>query len=692
MIIKHPCTLVLVNRGVRQIPSFLCSCITPYVLTMNGFHFLPDQTVALHYIYMCLGAFMALFGLVSLFVKERLYLTESLVATIFGFLLSKNCLNAFDPQSWWGGKTSSTIAMSGGDSFHFVFGEIARMVICFQVMAAGIGTPGGFLARNKISVAMMLGPVMLLMWGISGVIIKFCMGWCWKYAFIVAACVTPTDPVLAMSVIKGKFADRYIPSRLRNLLAVESGANDGLGFPFMMLPIMLIKFADQGTGTALLHWTVSTWLWEILFSMFLGIVCGWTAKALFKLSIIHKLLDKESFLAFSLALTLFVTGLTAVLGSDDLLAVYMAGNAFAWEDDGQFVDKHDESHINSVLDMIFNIGFFVLFGLVIPWESYLTSKLGWRLLVAAILILLFRRLPVVMALRRWIPALQTRKEAFFAGWFGPMGVGAIFFSIIATTDLRRHIMHLESHHETTSASLDSDALQSLKDFVELIYPTVSFIVLSSILIHGITVPLTNSQLKRRMRRKKRKEANSATEKARRASSGSTVINKTATLLPDGAIVRGERLTSVGVALYNDETVQYGMMSSPSSTSDTDLASPIDGVARHSRHDDEYVYVTDDEDEDMMSSTDHHHHGRTVDTTFSTAAISPSEIVIFPANGGSTSNEDTVIRSAPSVRQRPESASSSNNSAAARLQSVFVPLSESPANNEDSSDSRQNFNE
>lgn len=34
----------------------------------------------------------------------------------------------------------------------------------------------------------------------------------------IAACVTPTDPVLANSVVKGRFAEKHIPPHIRNLM------------------------------------------------------------------------------------------------------------------------------------------------------------------------------------------------------------------------------------------------------------------------------------------------------------------------------------------------------------------------------------------------------------------------------------------------------------------------------------------
>jgi len=48
------------------------------------------------------------------------------------------------------------------------------------------------------------------------------------HALAIGACVTPTDPVLSNSIVKGKFADKNIPKPLQKIIIGESGANDGL--------------------------------------------------------------------------------------------------------------------------------------------------------------------------------------------------------------------------------------------------------------------------------------------------------------------------------------------------------------------------------------------------------------------------------------------------------------------------------
>ena len=73
-----------------------------------------------------------------------------------------------------------------------------------------------------------------------------------------AACLTPTDPILAAAVIGGKYADKHVPAHIRHLIAVESGANDGAAFPFLYIALYLI--IDHDTGHAIHDWFLFLWL------------------------------------------------------------------------------------------------------------------------------------------------------------------------------------------------------------------------------------------------------------------------------------------------------------------------------------------------------------------------------------------------------------------------------------------------
>ena len=414
-----------------------------------------------------IGGFITLFGLVSLFVKEHLFLAESLVSTLFGVLIGPKALNLVEFDI---------------DSVTYLTQQFTRVVISFQVMEVGVTLSANYVKRAWKSIAIFLGPLMLLMWFTSAIIIKFILGIGWREALIIGACATPTDPVLAASVLKGKFSNKYIPTHLKNLLAAESGVNDGLGLPFMMLPVLLIaKEAEGGTAEALKDWFLDIVLYEVILSIVIGIICGFGARFLLKKSIKYNLIDKESFLVFNLALALFVTGATALIHSDDLLAVFIAGSAFSWDD--QFKERAKDSHFQEVIDLVFNCTFFVYFGMILPWNNFFSGPFPfWKLLLMVVGILLFRRLPYVMLLQPVTGELRSMKEAFFAGWFGPMGVGALFFTTVVKDVLDTH-----------SNPISEDC-----------FTVVCFIVLSSVIIHSITVPFTHIHLKTRARRKRRK--------------------------------------------------------------------------------------------------------------------------------------------------------------------------------------------
>ena len=59
-----------------------------------------------------------------------------------------------------------------------------------------------------------------------------------------------------------------------------------------------------------------------------------------------------------------------------------------------------------------------------------------RLIGIGILILLFRRLPIIFAMHRRIQQIEEVRQAIFVGWFGPIGCSAIFYLYISVEFLR----------------------------------------------------------------------------------------------------------------------------------------------------------------------------------------------------------------------------------------------------------------
>ena len=326
----------------------------------------------------------------------------------------------------------------------------------------------------------LLIPVMTFGWLITSLFIWWMIPPLnWLESLCCAACVTATDPVLASSVVgKGKFAKR-VPKHLRDLLSAESGCNDGMAFPFIYLALYLIAYRPNA-GEVAFNWICITILYECVFGAIYGFLIGYIGRHGIKYAEKHDLVDRESFLVFYFVLALFCAGSGSLLGVDDLLVGFAAGVGFS--NDGWFTQKTEESHVSNVIDLLINLAYFVYLGTIIPWEQYNNPSLGttpWRLVVIALFVIFFRRIPIMMALKPLIPDVKTWREALFAGHFGPIGVGAIFVAILARAEL-------ETGGGTPLSSYPDPSAPNYT-LVALIWPITTFLVISSIIVHGSSI-------------------------------------------------------------------------------------------------------------------------------------------------------------------------------------------------------------
>jgi sodium/hydrogen antiporter len=210
-----------------------------------------------------MGGFILLFGLVSYLVKERFYLSEALISLLAGVVFSPHATNWIRPLDY---------ALGSEDNLDYIMLYFTRLVLGVQLVIAGIQLPHRYLWTEWKSLSLLLGPGMCAMWMCASLLV-------WAMvpnisilqALATGACVTPTDPVLSNSIVKGRFADKNIPRPLQRIIIAESGANDGLGYPFLFLALYLIKYSkggvggDGGAGRAMEQWFVETWVYSRFF-------------------------------------------------------------------------------------------------------------------------------------------------------------------------------------------------------------------------------------------------------------------------------------------------------------------------------------------------------------------------------------------------------------------------------------------
>ncbi|KAJ1299428.1 hypothetical protein OPQ81_004946 [Rhizoctonia solani] len=424
--------------------------------------------------YSVLGGFVVCFSLVSLFLRNKIFMSEAPFALVFGLLIGPYGLGIFDPRSW----ATSGPEGSAAPTNYLTF-ELTRLALGFGLFAIGVELPTTYLRDHARSLTALVVPVMAWGWFVSAYLI------CWIFpalsftsALVISSCLTPTDPVLANAIVSGRWAEQNVPEKLRLLLAAESAANDGLAYPFLYISLKMLTHSTQPIEVAKFIW--ESVVYQVILGVVLGAFLGWVFRLLLQQAECKGLIDRSSYIGQYLSLTLLSLGATAMVGGDDLLAAFAAGSAVSW--DGHFNEKSHESEFSNIIEVFFNCACFVYIGAWLPFNALaqeVDPHLGITpekmiLLFAAVLFL--RRIPALVALwwTGWlVPDVNTLGEALFSGHFGPMGVGAVFISMLALTELPPSRGRTDSQIDCVSASIQ---------------PIVSFVVLGSIFIHGISIP------------------------------------------------------------------------------------------------------------------------------------------------------------------------------------------------------------
>ncbi|KFA74383.1 hypothetical protein S40288_03995 [Stachybotrys chartarum IBT 40288] len=422
------------------------------------------------------GGWLLLFGIWSALASDRYYLSFASLSFLAGILVT-SFTGFTDPLHFIeDGSPDGTITITA---------EMSRIVLGVQLLFAGMSLPRGFLRIEWKSLGLLLGPGLVAMWICSSLVVWALVPWLDLVpAMAIAACITPTDPVLSIAILEGRFADEHVPQPLRHLIIAESGANDGLGYIFLFLALNLIRYnahveafaGSPSLGETLGSYFGYTCLYVVGGSILYGWALGHIGRYIFRWADQKGFTDRQSFLAFPAALALFILGSCGVMGLDDVLACFIAGNTLTW--DAWFHDKIGEDLFQEAVDRVLNLVVFMWLGVRCPWASFWTNDVLelWRLFAIGFGILVFRRLPMVLASYRFIHQIPDLRQALFVGFFGPIGVSAIFYLCIG----------IEFLGEFRTSPDEPSSVALLQEPMVVI---VWFMVAFSVIVHGFSIPI-----------------------------------------------------------------------------------------------------------------------------------------------------------------------------------------------------------
>jgi NhaP-type Na+/H+ or K+/H+ antiporter len=279
-------------------------------------------------------------------------------------------------------------------------------------------------------------------------------GLTWAEAFLLGAVLSPTDPVVTSAVV----ASERVPRVVRHTLNLESGLNDGLALPFVLFFLALATPGGHPGEQAL------RLLGEALAGAAIGVVLALIAgRLLAHLPRAAMLPRYEGIYALGLGFVAF--GFADFTYANGLIAAFVAGIALA-------ATRHEIPeafvHFNESVSAIFQVATFFVFGaltVATGWEADV-----WPLLAFIAFALLLARPAAVLA--SFAGVRLPRPQKLFIAWFGPKGVASMLFALLV---------------------LNSSAPDRT-----IVFDIASFVILASIMAHGLTDTVGARWIERRM--------------------------------------------------------------------------------------------------------------------------------------------------------------------------------------------------
>ncbi|MGB7298788.1 MAG: cation:proton antiporter [Burkholderiaceae bacterium] len=237
---------------------------------------------------------------------------------------------------------------------------------------------------------------------------------------LVAAILAPTDAALSQAVV----SNPIVPVRPRRALTVESGLNDGLALPLILLLASLTAHATDKSSNDWLLFGAK----QMLLGPAVGIAGGLIGGKALLLAKSYGLTSKpfEGIAAIAMACAIYLAA--TAIGGNGFIAAFVAGLCFGYVVKGAcaFVYEFTESE-----GQLLSWGSFFLLGLALVPEA--VKHLDWPTF-ATIVVSLF----VVRPLAIWLSLLGTDASTttrLFFGWFGPRGLATALFALLVVKQI-----------------------------------------------------------------------------------------------------------------------------------------------------------------------------------------------------------------------------------------------------------------
>lgn len=274
----------------------------------------------------------------------------------------------------------------------------------------------------------------------------------WALAMM-AIILSPTDAALGLAVVTSEI----VPIRIRQTINVESGLNDGIAFPPLLICIAVLS-GDSTGNSGFGYWGIFI-LKQFIYGPVIGGLVGWLGGYLVDIASKREWMNHTFQRLASIAIAFLAFSLAEMVHGNGFIAAFFAGMLLGTRTESIRERLHEFGEAESQALILF---IFLLLGMILVPFSFPYWDAS-TVIYASLSLTIIRMLPVAISL---LGTELSWGSIGFIAWFGPRGIASVLYLLMVFIDLGR-------------------------EGYEKIYAVITLTVLLSILLHGTTaIPLS----------------------------------------------------------------------------------------------------------------------------------------------------------------------------------------------------------
>jgi len=327
------------------------------------------------------------------------------------------------------------------------------LVLILFVDASTISVPSLIRERRLPMRLLLIGlPLTMLFGALAGFLIFQDMG-VWVI-LLMALILSPTDAALGQAVV----TNPAIPERIRRAINVESGLNDGMALPPIL--VCIAALSEAGTGHTGTNYWINFTLKQLILGPIAGVFVGWFGGLIVDKASRAGWMNETYQRLSSASLAVIAYASAEAMHGNGFMAAFFSGLALGTRTPAVRERIHEFAEAEGQQLVLF---IFLMLGLIlIPATLPYWDVRAW--IYAILSLTVIRMIPVALSL---IGSKLDWGSVSFIGWFGPRGIASILYLLIVVGRIG-------------------------KSGYEYMLSVIALTVLLSVFLHGISaVPLAH---------------------------------------------------------------------------------------------------------------------------------------------------------------------------------------------------------